>query len=172
MVLGVMGLIAAYVLVALLLLSVNLYSNWSWRIKAALIIVVSLFYLVTYLSFPPLMGWPAKSDVPERFNLIAAQVREPDKLTGEQGRIYLWISEFTGDLNRREPRAYRLPFNAELHAKIVTATAKLKKGLPQLGEAEPMDDVPPVSPQDTKRGGQASVNIQFYDLPDPLFPDK
>ena len=58
MALGVTGLIAAYVLVALLLLSINLYSNWSWRVKATTIVVVSGFYLVSYFSFSPILGWP------------------------------------------------------------------------------------------------------------------
>ena len=54
--LGVTGLIAAYVLIALLLLSINLYSNWSWKVKACSIVVATLFYVITYLSFPPCWG--------------------------------------------------------------------------------------------------------------------
>ena len=58
--LGVISLIGSYVLLALLLLSLNLYSNWGWRVKTGAIALVSIFYLVTYLSFPPILGWPTK----------------------------------------------------------------------------------------------------------------
>jgi hypothetical protein len=57
-------LVAAYVLVAVLLLSVNLYSRWSWQVKAATVIVVSLFYVNTYFSFPALLGWPISASLP------------------------------------------------------------------------------------------------------------
>ena len=65
------GLVAAFVLTALLLLGVNLYSNFSWRIKITLIVVVSAFYVGFYYSLPPLMGWPTNDGLPKRFNLIA-----------------------------------------------------------------------------------------------------
>ena len=54
MTLGITGIIAAYILLALLLLSINLYSKWSWHIKAATIVLTSAFYIITYLSLPAL----------------------------------------------------------------------------------------------------------------------
>ncbi len=41
--LGISGILAAYILLAVLLLSINLYSGWSWRVKTAAIIIVSVF---------------------------------------------------------------------------------------------------------------------------------
>ena len=164
------GLIACYVLVALLLLSINLYSNWSWKIKAFTIIVVSLFYLLSYYSFPPLLGWATRDDLPERFNLVGVYVEEPDKLTGAKGEIFLWVTDMEAGPGHNEPRAYRLPFTAELHAKVVEAGTKLRKNLPQLGELE--EEGPGGRPLDRTQMGQESVNIEFYDLPDPLFPEK
>ena len=64
--LGITGLVTAYVLLALLLLSVNLYSSWSWKIKFGSILLVTFFYAVTYLSLPPLLGWPTGDDPPAR----------------------------------------------------------------------------------------------------------
>ena len=91
--------------------------------------------------------------MPQRFNLVAGHIQEPDKLTGEQGYIFLWVTEFHGGLRDSEPRAYKLPFNAELHTRIVTATAKLRKGLPQLGEVEALDEAPKGRPVDPRQGG-------------------
>lgn len=169
MILGVSGLIAAYVLIALLLLSINLYSNWSWRVKAATVIITTAFYIVTYLSFPPLLGWPTRQLPPERFRLLAAQVEQPNKATGTEGRIYLWLSRMDNPSTSGPPRAYELPYTEALHEVVITATSKLSKGLPQMGE---LDAAILKQVEDITLSGQKSVPIQFYDLPDPLFPEK
>lgn len=170
--LGITGLIAAYVLVALLLLSINLYSNWSWKVKAASIVVTTFFYVVTYLSFPPLLGWPTRELPPERFRLVGADIVQPDKLTGAEGMVYLWLKDLDDLSGRTQPRAYKLAYSADLHEMVLKATSKLKKGMPQLGEfKEPLD---PNAREIELPGrlGQKSVEIDFYDLPDPLIPDK
>ena len=166
------GLVAAFVLIALLLLGVNIYSNYSWRIKAMLIVLVSGFYIVTYYSLPPLMGWPTDAELPKRFNLVAIYVQEPDKTTGDPGEIFLWLTDFDKGPRRNEPRAYRVPFEGDLHAKVAEAGTKMRKGLPQLGELVDKNLGPKGRPSDENRGGQQSVDIDFFDLPDPLFPEK
>ncbi|MEM7543376.1 MAG: hypothetical protein AAF384_17590 [Pseudomonadota bacterium] len=170
--LGQTGLVAAYVLLALLLLSINLYSKWSWRVKVTSTIAVSLFYLVTYFSIPPLLGWPTDDDMPKRFNLVAIYVQEPDKATGHPGEIYLWATDLEKGGKRQKPRAYKVPFSQELHTRVAEAGTKMRKGLPQLGEVSDAKEGPKVTPEDATQGGQISVDIEFFDLPDPLFPEK
>lgn len=170
--LSIAGIIIAFVLLAVLLLSLNLYSNWSWPVKACGIVLVSLFYLICYFSFPPLLGWPTKdTNMPERFRLISAHIEEPDKIAGTDGAIYLWITDMTSGRNSKKPRAYSLPFTNELHKKVVNAKAKLNKKLPQLGEISE-DDIKVGEIKDNSEGGQVSVNLEFFDMPDPLFPEK
>lgn len=170
--LGIGGLIAAYVLIALLLLSLLLYSTWSWKMKAGTIVATSLFYIITYLSFPPLLGWPTAAELPKRFQLISAYVEQPSKVTGAPGKIFLWLTDMENLVNPMPPRAYRLQYSLELHEKIISAQTKISKGMPQLGEVENPGDGPLVTPLDAQRAGQKSINVQFYDLPDPLFPEK
>ncbi len=170
--LGTSGLIAAYVLIALLLLILNLYTRWAWHVKAALIVLVSAFYVVTYFSLPPLLGWPTDADLPQRFNLVAIYVEEPDKSTGSPGEIFLWATDMAEGPRGAEPRAYRVPFTGELHARVVEAGNKMRKGLPQLGEVKEEQLGPHARPTDESQGGQKSVAIEFFDLPDPLFPEK
>ncbi len=170
--LSIAGILIAFVLLAVLLLSLNLYSNWSWPVKASAIVLVSLFYLVSYFSFPPLLGWPTKSsNLPERFRLISAHVEEPNKIDGTDGAVYLWITDMTPGNNAKKPRAYSLTFTNSLHKKVVDAKAKLNKKLPQLGEITE-DDRPVGEVKDNSQGGQVSVNLEFFDMPDPLFPEK
>ena len=169
MVIGIPGLIVAYVLVAVLLLSLNLYSKWPWSVKAAAIGLTCLFYLVSYFSFPPLLGWPTKQTPPAVFRLIATKVQQPDKITDDGGAIYLWLQ--TMEKGVTKPRAYTLPYSKLLHEAVIGAQEKLEKGIEQLGEydeSEPMQQVTLDSPEI----GQESLNIQFHDIPDPLFPDK
>jgi len=169
---GISGLIAAYVLIALLLLSINLYSIWSWKIKGGTIIITSLFYIITYMSFPPLLGWPTGDNPPERFRLIAGHVEQPDKLTGDEGAIYLWMTQIDDLSSTTPPRAYEFPYLNAPHEVVYNATSKLNKGIPQLGEFDDEHDNIIDELKDAPRSGQKSVKIQSYDLPDPLFPDK
>lgn len=169
--LGITGLIAAYVLIALILLSINLYSNWSWQVKAGTIIITSVFYIVTYMSYPQLLGWPTSENPPERFRLVAAHVQQPDKITGADGAVYLWLTRIDDLSSSLPPRAYRLDYSNALHERVLNANSKLNKGIPQLGELDDRDNIIDEL-REAPRSGQESVDIQFYDLPDPLFPDK
>ena len=166
------GLVAAFVLTALLLLGVNLYANFTWHLKALLVIVVSAFYVVVYYSLPPLMGWPTDASLPKRFNLVAAYAQEPNKRTGDSGELFLWVTDFNQGSGAREPRAYRIPFEPDLHAKVVEAGTKVRKGIPQLGEVVDENLGTMGRPSDETSTGQESTDIDFLDLPDPMFPEK
>lgn len=171
MTLGISGLIAAYILLAVLLLSINLYSKWSWQVKAITIVITSTFYIISYLSFPPLLGWPTDQHLPSHFRLLSTEVHQPDKLTGDDGSIFLWVKEIEDITTQVLPRAYILPYSNLLHEKIISAQSKIDHGIPQLGEYEE-DDSTRQGVIDSSESGQESLDIQFYDLPDPLFPDK
>jgi len=165
------GIIAAYILIALLLLSINLYSKWSWPVKAATIIVTSVFYAVTYYSLPGLLGWPTTENLPPKFKLDAIAVVQPDKLSGEKGAIYLWVSKLEDLQPDSVPRAYRLPYSKPLFAKVNEARVKMGKGVQQIGEYKKPDaNMKPA--QNAVRSGQVTFPLRFYDLPDSLYPDK
>ena len=57
-------LVAAYGIVTMLLLSLNLTSLWRWWVKAGAIIVTTVFFGVTYLAINGLMGWPTTQKLP------------------------------------------------------------------------------------------------------------
>ena len=170
MTLGITGIIASYVLLGLLLLSINLYSKWSWQVKALTIIITSAFYVITYYSFPPLLGWPTSENPPSQFRLISTHVVQPDKETGKEGSIYLWLTEIENMTSLPEPRAYKLKYSTELHEKIINVNAKLDKAIAQLGEFKEPDDT--FNQVDEQKRGVKSSRIEFYVLPDHLFPDK
>jgi hypothetical protein len=121
--LGATGLITAYVVIGLLLLSINLYSKWSWPVKAATIVITSIFYIVTYFSIPPLLGWPTSGRLPERFRLLAIHVQEPNKTLDLEGEIFLWVTE-VGARADIEPRAFRIPYAARQSRRSQHKTAQ------------------------------------------------
>ena len=69
-----------------------------------------------------------------------------------------------------EPRAYEFDYSAELHEKIINVNAKLHKNIKQIGEFKDPDDT--FNQVNEQKRGVKSIKIEFYDLPDPLFPDK
>jgi len=168
--LGITGIIAAYILLALLLLSINLYSKWSWQVKAATIVLTSVFYVVTYYSLPAILGWPTSQNPPLQFRLLATHVAQPDKEKNTSGTIYLWLSKITNMTELSEPRAYEFDYSTELHEKIIHANAKLDNDIAQIGEFKEPDDI--FNEVNEQRRGVRSIKIEFFDLPDPLFPDK
>ena len=166
------ALIIAYVLVALLLLSLNFHSNWPWPVKAAGVVVVSAFYTVSYFSVRPLLGWPVDTALPSRFQLLAVDIQEPDKAAAADGEIYLWARQVPQRPGGSRPRAYTLDYTAELHSAVAQARVKLRKNLPQLGEVDDQEQDPVGPAPDPTRLGQQIVKIRFYDMPEPLLPDK
>ena len=80
----------------------------------SLIALVSAFYLVTYYSMPPLLGWPTAADLPKRFNLVAIFVNEPDKSSGAPGEIFLWATDLAkGSWRFLSKLAYTPPSSIE-----------------------------------------------------------
>ncbi|MBI1732018.1 MAG: hypothetical protein HYR49_04525 [Gammaproteobacteria bacterium] len=170
--LGFAGLVAAYVFIVLLLLSINLHSRWGWRAKAGATVAAAVFYLVTYLSIPELLGWPIRRDPPAKFRLHAAYVQQPDKLTKSKGAIYMWLTDTRDFAHNGPPRAFQLPYSAPMHEAVINATARINKGMPQMGEFRNPDDPNVTLLDDPTRAGQKSAQVAFFDIPDPLFPDK
>ncbi|MCG8325463.1 MAG: hypothetical protein MI673_08095 [Thiotrichales bacterium] len=170
--LGISGLITAYVLLALLLLSINLYSKWSWQVKAGTVLITSVFYVITYFSFPPLLGWATEQEPPEKFRILSVHVEQPNKITGGEGAIYLWTAGIENLATDVEPRAYMFPYSNELHERVLQVKSKLNKSILQLGEFEE-PEAGSLENLEQKTGlSNVSAKLSFYDLPDPLIPDK
>lgn len=120
---------ASYVAVAALLLSLNVASVWRWQVKIASIVIVSALYVGTYLGAKELLGWPSGTEMPDYFRLHWAIVTEPDKFTGEDGRILVWAEQLDEkDQSLAPPRAYRLDYDDELARRIEHALGLVSEG--------------------------------------------
>ena len=141
--LGRFELIAAYVALAALLLSLNLWTRIRWWIKASAIIVTTGFFFVSFLGVKHLLGWPTDDRLPDRFELVYAVINEPIEASNTPGAIYLWVLKLPGDgaLDEEDvytpgvidtridpeevPRAYKLPYDRETHREVIEAQLKI-----------------------------------------------
>jgi len=82
-----------------------------------------------------------------------------------KGAIYLWTTRFATANGEIVPRAFQIPFSPELQLKVASAGTKLRKRMPQLGE------VVPGKPAAGGHGAGA-IDLNFFDMPDPLFPER
>lgn len=112
---SIIATVATYLVIALLLLSLNLTSRWRWWIKGGAIVITGLFFLGSYLVIASLLGWPTQARMPTRFELIASRVVEPDPFIGHAGAVYLWIEEIDeNNLPNGRPRSYKLAYTEQL----------------------------------------------------------
>jgi hypothetical protein len=141
MTLGFIGTLSAYIIVAVLLLSLNVAPRWSWWVKATSIVVTSAFFIVTYYSIIDIMGWPVKDDMPERFQLHWARIIEPDKLLNTPGAIFLWVEELDDqNIPYGIPRAFRLPYTVPLDNGVNDALDMISNGQDVGGTAQDYDE--------------------------------
>ncbi len=169
----VFGLVFCFLILAVLLLSLNLYTSFHWSVKAAAVVVVSAFYVFGYQSLMALLGWPTNQSLPEEFRLVGVQVYEPDKITLSEGAIYLWVASMSENAGQSVPRAYRIDYEENLHQKLVRAKVKDKDGVPQMGKLASSDlGDQSISDLDLSRYAAQSVDIDFFDLPSLILPEK
>lgn len=166
MVTDTLGLSAALVALGVLLLNLNLNSNWTWWIKAGAIIVTSGFFVTAYFSLHGMMGWPTSQTPPEQFLLLAADVREPGKRDDAEGQILIWAKPFGA--REVSPRAYRLPYSAELHQLVDAAVREMRRGRAQAGEV--LNSAGGVQGGNSDR--HAGRVIRFRPPPRPMLPRK
>jgi hypothetical protein len=71
------------------------------------------------------------------------------------------------------PRAYRIDYEESLHQKLVRAKVKVKDGVPQMGKLVSSDlGDQSISDLDLSRYAAQSVDIDFFDLPSLILPEK
>jgi hypothetical protein len=130
---------AAYVLLAILLLSLNLSSRLAWWLKATAIVITSAFFIEIFFASKNLLGWPAYGGLPPKFQLLWSRVVEPDPKLGSKGSIYLWVEEVDeNNVPSGLPRAIRLPYSVKLAERSLKARDEIMAGNPQEGTSEEM----------------------------------
>ena len=136
-----LALALAYVFLLFLLLLAVFRSEIGHGLKLLLSVLCLGFYLWHYNALQEYLGWPAAGALPARFALVSSFTVEPDLKRDEAGSIYLWVRDLDNDT--AVPRAYRLPYDKELHRKVDDTTRKQQQGERYIGS--------PVSGGDQRR---------------------
>ena len=163
--LGIWGLTAAYVALAFILLSLHVYSRWSYAIKATVTVLAVALCAVTYKSYPGLLGWPVpSSSLPSKLYLVAVEVQEPDN-------IYLWAKDLGSGLGDRRPRAYQLSYSKSLHERASEAGRKMRRGINMIVELDASASAP-TDASGTTRTDIKPDDVAFVEAPQGLLPAK
>lgn len=179
MTLGVILLTTSYVLLGLLLLSLNLQSAWSWQVKAMAIGTALPLFVATFIAIEAMLGWPSADDLPETFQLHAALVEEPSAQDGSSGAIYLWVTGIssasedaipddeimTSAFQRADPRAFALPYSRDLHNRVEDMQNALQQGRGVEGRHRRGSSM-------ERRFAQPQGGIELYTPPSPPLPSK
>ena len=128
---------AAYVVMAVLVLSMGLTSRFSWWVKAGTIVVSSMFFIEVFFASKDLLGWPGTGALPPKFQLLWTRVVEPDPKLSDRGAIFLWVEEVDeNNVPLGVPRSYRLPYSLKLADRSNKARDEIMAGRPQEGVAD------------------------------------
>jgi hypothetical protein len=132
---------AAYVVLAVVVLSMGLTSRYSWWVKAGTIVVSSMFFIEVFFASKDLLGWPGTGALPPKFQLLWTRVVEPDPKLNDRGAIYLWVEEVDeNNVPMGVPRAFRLPYSVKLADRSTKARDEIMAGHPQEGVADELTD--------------------------------
>jgi hypothetical protein len=187
----VLAISAAYVVLGVLLLAIGLGSRLSWWVKAAAVVVTSVFFVEAFFATKSLLGWPRDGALPARFQLLWARVVEPDRKSSNPGAIYLWIEEVDeNNVPDGVPRSFRLPYSRPLADRSAKARDEIISGKPQQGSAEEItggdnkEDANSDKPGSRVEPGTTVVDleqfrllqqvqrVQFAPMPGPTLPPK
>jgi hypothetical protein len=177
----ILATVAAYIALAILLLSLNLASRWRWWIKAGAVVITAGFFAITYFTIVGLIGWPTTDRLPDRFTLLATEVVEPDRFIGTDGAIYLWLRELNEDnLPVGAPRGFQIIYTDPLADAADAAQDKLDAGEQVQGEfgENQEDEAEAGQPagEDGQRanaaGYELNFTLQFNDMPIVALPEK
>ncbi len=122
-------LVLAYVAITALLLTFFIYSNFSNKVKAIVIVFMSCFYVITWIGYKEILGWPSTEGIPDEFRLLWVSIDEPDKFNKKEGNIYFWLRHIDeAKIPYGKPKAYSLFWNEENHKIAQEALLQLKEG--------------------------------------------
>jgi hypothetical protein len=116
-------LLLSYVFVISILVLLLKYSQISYFLKIALTASIAIFFIFHYEGLQSLSGLPSTHSPPEKFQLLAVTIQQPQPSVQKRGSIYLWVKA-----GETEPRAYQIPWSDTLYKKLTQVQKKLKQG--------------------------------------------
>lgn len=158
--LAIVAYVAPLVLAGLLLTVPRRRSPW---LIAGVLAALPLFYAAQFMLLQGISGWPTRAALPDRFELLAFSVQEPDRARGMEGQILLWLRPPDAD----QPRVHLLNYDRALHRSLTEAGERLAEGRRQVGNSEKR---PP--PTQGREGDGTGPGVSFRDMHRRSLPPK
>lgn len=128
---SILAIALAYAFLLFVILLAVFKSELGTPSKLTLAALCAGFYLWHYDALQNYLGWPASNALPQKFEMIGGLIVEPDLKRDDPGAIYIWVRDLDGQ--QMVPRAYRLPYQKQLHQKIDDTLNKQRKGERHVG---------------------------------------
>lgn len=119
----------SYVLLAVFVVWIAFGKRFSGIHKVFLSLLLPAIYFLHWQGLNETKGWPTNETLPTQFELISADIVEPNPLKKVKGNINLWIRP----KENGAPRAYSLPYTRELHKKLFETKQRMAQGRRQIG---------------------------------------
>lgn len=160
-----------YVGLTLLVLYLLIGSRLPYALRAVVVLLMSVSYFASWHLWQDVAGWPARAVLPDRFLFHAATIIEPDEEKAEPGSIYLWATALTDDGPEDKPRGYRVAYLKATHAQIQEAEARMRNGLPQIGQRKRAAEGQ-FSVAGAMKRVEEEQQFDLGNLPAPALPEK
>ena len=135
------GLVVAFILLATVTAWNTIRTKGWMGLKFVSIGILIWYGFVVYFTIPQIMGWPTEKDLPANSKIISVKIIEPKE--NDKGSMFFWLSQqpehkkdvmnllrpdkfllYTGSI---QPRSYKIPYDRELHKKLLEAQKKQKQ---------------------------------------------
>ena len=131
--------------------------------KIIICLLLPIIYFIHWQGLQKTLGWPSDQALPTQFELISADIIEPNPLENISGNIHLWIRP----AEDKPPRAYILDYSRDLHQRLFETKKRMSSGRRQIGLL-----------YDTSNTGQSGASVgggmklQFRNAPRKSLPRK
>ncbi len=123
----------SYVLLAVFVVWIAFGKRFSGMHKVFLSLLLPAIYFLHWQGLNETKGWPTDETLPTQFELISADIVEPNPLKKVEGNINLWVRpEEDGP-----PRSYSLPYSRDLHKRLFETKKRMAEGRKQVGLLSP-----------------------------------
>ena len=119
----------SYIVLALFVVWAVFGKRFSGKQKVLISLLLPLVYYLHWLGLAESKGWPSHQTLPAQFELISADIVEPNQLEGIKGSIHLWIRPN----DNGAPRAYILLYSRDLHKRLFETRQRIAQGRRQIG---------------------------------------
>jgi len=103
--------------------------RFSSRHKIIVSLLLPIIYYFHWNSLQETKGWPSDQTLPTQFELISADIVEPNAHERISGNINLWIRPS----DNGPPKAYALPYSRDLHKRLFETKQRIAEGRRQIG---------------------------------------